>query len=409
MPLLIHWRNCEGLDFPVLAGQMAQARVIYRFSHINLIRLAGLVIWVSVSVPLIFVLFRSDTTVDLKTLIWLCCHLAFGVIFWILTRQLGSYQLSGRSWLLLIALLLMVFAINWATGSAMGVLYALIVSVLLPWILANRLSLLILLMQNTVIGWQLFTHSIGSEASLLDKTLFIFLFVGFSLFSYIISLVARRQQNAKEELRKLNSELRATQVLLSDSSRINERLRISRELHDLLGHHLTALSMNLEVASHLADDRVKEHVDRSQTLARLLLSDVREVVSAFRNRGTLDLGKAIEELIDDIPSHRIDLDVPEQLLVEDPALAQTVLRCAQELITNCLKHAHASAFRIRLQKLPQCLRLEFEDNGRGLGDATEGNGMTGIRERMKQIDGEFAIIDPQRPGFRARLTFPTGA
>lgn len=382
--------------------------MIYRFSHINLIRLAGLVIWISVSVPLVFVLVQSGLALDWKTLVWLCCHLAFGAIFWVLTQKLGSYQLSGRSWLLLMALLFMVFTINWATGSAMGVLYALIVSVLLPWILENRLSLLILLMQNSVIGWQLFTHSIGDETSLLDKTLFIFLFVGFSLFSYIISLVARRQQHAKEELRKLNSELRATQVLLSDSSRINERLRISRELHDLLGHHLTALSMNLEVASHLAEGRAKEHVDRSQTLARLLLSDVREVVSAFRNRGTLDLGKAVQELIDDIPSHDIDLDVPDSLLVEDPKIAQSVLRCTQELITNCLKHAHASAFRLRLQKKQGCLELEFADNGRGLGGAPEGNGMTGIRERVKQLAGEFVIIDPDLPGFRARLTFPTG-
>jgi len=382
--------------------------MIYRFSHINLIRLAGLVIWISVSVPLVFVLFRSGLALNTKTLVWLCCHLAFGAIFWVLTRKLGSYQLSGRSWLLLMALLFMVFAINWATGSAMGVLYALIVSVLLPWILENRLSLLILLMQNSVIGWQLFTHSIGEEASLMDKTLFIFLFVGFSLFSYIISLVARRQQNAKEELRKLNSELRATQVLLSDSSRINERLRISRELHDLLGHHLTALSMNLEVASHLAEGRAKEHVDRSQTLARLLLSDVREVVSAFRNRGTLDLGKAVQELIDDIPSHHVDLDVPESLLVEDPKIAQSVLRCTQELITNCLKHAHATAFRLRLRKDQGQLELEFGDNGRGLCGASEGNGMTGIRERVKQLNGEFVIIDPDSPGFRARLTFPTG-
>ncbi len=382
--------------------------MIYRFSHINLIRLAGLVIWLSVSVPLIFVLVRSGFASGLKTLIWLGCHLAFGVIFWVLTQKLGSYRLSGRSWLLLIALLLMVFTINWATGSAMGVLYALIVSVLLPWILENRLSLLILLIQNSVIGWQLFTYSIGDETSLLDKTLFIFLFVGFSLFSYIISLVARRQQHAKEELRKLNSELRATQVLLSDSSRINERLRISRELHDLLGHHLTALSMNLEVASHLADGQIKEHIDRSQTLARLLLSDVREVVSAFRNRGTLDLGRAVRQLIEEIPTHRVHLDMPEKLLVEDPALAQSVLRCTQELITNCLKHAQASAFWLRLQKKTGYLELEFSDNGRGLNGASEGNGMTGIRERVKQLNGEFVIIDPDLPGFRARLTFPTG-
>ncbi len=383
--------------------------MFYRFSHINLIRLAGLVIWLSVSVPLLFVLFRNGMAVDTRTAVWLGSHLTFGWFFWLLTRELGSYHLDARSWSMLAALITMVFVINWATASAMGVLYALIISVLLPWILANRLSLLILLLQNTVTGWQLFTHSIGADATVLDKTLFIFLFAGFSLFSYIISLVARRQQNAKEELRKLNSELRATQVLLSDSSRINERLRIARELHDLLGHHLTALSMNLEVASHLAQGKAKQHVDRSQALARLLLSDVREVVSAFRNRGTLDLGKALRELVEDIPSHRITLDVPEHLLVEDPALAQAVLRCAQELITNCLKHARATAFQLRLVKESGRLILAFADNGRGLCGACEGNGLTGIRERVGHLSGEFVIIEPQQPGFRAKLTFPTGA
>src|SRR3546814_12036878 len=76
-----------------------------------------------------------------------------------------------------------------------------------------------------------------------------------------------------------NSELRATRALLAESSRLSERMRISRELHDLLGHHLTALSLNLEVATHVSSGKAQEHVRQAHTLAKLLLTDVREAVS----------------------------------------------------------------------------------------------------------------------------------
>jgi signal transduction histidine kinase len=93
-----------------------------------------------------------------------------------------------------------------------------------------------------------------------------------------------------------NAELRATRALLAESARVNERTRISRELHDLLGHHLTALSLNLEVAGHLSEGRVKEHVQQAHTLARLLLTDVREAVSQLREGGAIDLGAALRPL-----------------------------------------------------------------------------------------------------------------
>ena len=86
------------------------------------------------------------------------------------------------------------------------------------------------------------------------------LYIGFSSFVFVTALVARQQAEAREEQRRLNAELRATRALLAESARVNERTRISRELHDLLGHHLTALSLNLEVAGHLSEGRAQEHV-----------------------------------------------------------------------------------------------------------------------------------------------------
>ncbi len=93
--------------------------------------------------------------------------------------------------------------------------------------------------------------------------------------------LAVSERRARAELARVNAELQATLVLLADSVREGERARISRELHDALGHHLTAMSVNLEVASHLARGKVAEHVTRAHDLARLLLADVREAVSAM--------------------------------------------------------------------------------------------------------------------------------
>ncbi|WP_330970580.1 sensor histidine kinase, partial [Lysobacter sp. A3-1-A15] len=119
------------------------------------------------------------------------------------------------------------------------------------------------------------------------------LYAGFSGFVFVTSFVAREQSLAQEEQRRLNAELRATRALLAESARVNERTRISRELHDLLGHHLTALSLNLEVAGHLSQGRARDHVQQAHTLARLLLTDVREAVSQLRDTGSIDLAAAL--------------------------------------------------------------------------------------------------------------------
>ncbi len=108
------------------------------------------------------------------------------------------------------------------------------------------------------------------------------LYGGFSMFIFVTSLVARQQTEARDEQRRLNSELRATRALLAESARVNERTRISRELHDLLGHQLTALTLNLEVAGHLAEGQALDHVKRSHALAKLLLGNARWSASCAR-------------------------------------------------------------------------------------------------------------------------------
>ena len=146
------------------------------------------------------------------------------------------------------------------------------------------------------------------------------LYVGFSSFTFVTSLVAKEQADAREEQRRLNAELRATRALLAESSKMAERGRISRELHDLVGHHLTALSLNLEVASHMVTDKAQEHVRQAHTLAKLLLTDVREAVSQLREGGAIDLGAALRPLAENIPKLAIEMDIDDPLTVDDPGV-----------------------------------------------------------------------------------------
>lgn len=373
--------------------------MVYRYSHIKLIRLAGLMIWLSLSIPF-FLQFESYN----KTFnIYLISHVFFGLVFWFVTNNIGQMSFKLKAWLSIVILISLVLLINYTNDSAIGIFYALIISVLLAWLFPVRESLIVLFVCNLLIGLQ-FSY-VGSDLDNRTQSYVLFFFyLGVSIFSFIISLVAFRQQNAKEELRMLNTELKATQVLLADSSRINERLRISRELHDLIGHHLTALTLNLEAASHMTEGKPQTYVKKAHSIARLLLSDVREVVSKFRQSGTLDLGLAIKELLSGIPRLIVTQEIPDQFLVEDPKLAQTILRCAQELITNTMKHAQAKNIKVKLLRTDGNVVLVVQDDGIGLGQSQIGNGMTGMAERVKLLHGHCEYVSDK--GLASTLTFP---
>jgi signal transduction histidine kinase len=213
-----------------------------------------------------------------------------------------------------------------------------IVAGVLPWLLNLRVPIAWLLLGHAPLVWSFMALEDFNFWEALFQSAF---YVGFAAFVLITAYVARQQAEAREEQRRLNAELRATRVLLAESARVNERTRISRELHDLLGHHLTALSLNLEVAGHMTEGRAQEHVKQAHTLARLLLTDVREVVSQLREGDAIDLGAALLLLTDRVPSLEIHMDTQEPLALEDAERAHILLRCTQEIITNAVRHADA--------------------------------------------------------------------
>lgn len=331
-------------------------------------------------------------------------YLVFGGAYFRLTRDLRSG--GHASWLdrgMLVLLTISALGVSFLSGSGLGSILMMVAAGVIPWMLPARYGVLWLLVSQLAVAP---VYYVLLRFPLFEAVMQSLLYGGFSMFIFVTSLVARQQTDAREEQRQLNTELRATRVLLAESARVNERTRISRELHDLLGHHLTALSLNLEVAGHITEGRAQEHVHQAHTLAKLLLTDVREAVSQLRDSGAIDLAAALRPLTQRVPSLDVHLDVPSPLNVEDPERAHVLLRCTQEIITNAVRHAGARNLWITVRREAGGVSLEARDDGNGADGIMVGNGLRGMRERLQQCGGELQIESHRGQGFRLRASVP---
>src|SRR5205085_1739354 len=133
----------------------------------------------------------------------------------------------------------------------------------------------------------------------------------FSAFALLIHWTRMQERRARAELAKSNASLLATRAMLVEGSRQTERLRISRELHDSLGHHLTALGLQLELAQRQSNGKVGESLARARSIAQESLSEVRNVVSTMQAERGIDLVAALKALAGGVPAPRITIRGPE--------------------------------------------------------------------------------------------------
>jgi signal transduction histidine kinase len=379
-------------------------------SHTRVLRLAGLFTWALVSLPLIYTQYAPEEGMmqpGANEAAWLfIAYLSFGGCYFWLTRGLNAAGHTG--WYDRLALLLLTISalvVSYISGTGLGSILMMVAAGVIPWLLSKWVGVLWLVVSQLAV---LPVYSLIIGLPLFEALLQSLLYGGFSMFVFVTSLVARQQTLAREEQRRLNAELRATRLLLAESARVNERTRISRELHDLLGHHLTALSLNLEVAGHITEGQAQEHVRQAHTLAKLLLTDVREAVSQLRESGAIDLAAALRPLTERVPSLDIHLQMDDPLNVEDPERAHVLLRCTQEIITNAVRHAGARNLWIQVEREGGGIVIDAHDDGIG-GEVDEilpGNGLRGMRERLAQYQGSLDVSARKGEGFRLRASLP---
>jgi len=371
---------------------------------VDWLRYMGFMVWLLVAIILLVIpLVATEQPPTYRIVGWWSGAALFLIAF---LHPAVRLQLRSAFWqrvLLLAVMSVAAFAVNYFTRFGLGSLLAMVVAALLPWMLPALLGMAWVGALAVLFGgWVVFFP----EGSWLLALIFILMTLGLTLFPFIASLLALQQVQARADLRRVNSELLATQSLLAENTRIAERVRISRDLHDLVGHHLTALTLNLEVASHTTEGQGKSHVDKAASVARLLLADVREVVSDLRRDGQVKLKEALEVLAEGVPELQIHLDIPEHLTQTDPRHAQILLRCAQEVITNAVRHANAINLWISLESGRDGVALRARDDGRGAQELMPGNGLNGMRERLRELGGRLDISTGPGAGFQLRAWMP---
>lgn len=376
-------------------------------NHNRLLRYSGLFTWGMVGFPLLLLSLQAveggeDAVSAPSWQGWIAWGV-FGVCYSWLTRGLGARRITVIDHGVLLLLTASAVAVAYFNESGLGSILLTVSAYLLPWLLPLSVGVLWLILSQLAIV-PVFVSALGFPP--LEAFMLSMLYAGFSGFLYVTSLVARQQAQAREEQRRLNSELRATRALLAESVRVNERTRISRELHDLLGHHLTALSLNLEVAIHLADGKAQEHVSQAHTLAKLLLSDVREAVSQIRDSDAIDMAATLLPLADNVPGLHIQMRMPAPFLIDDPERAHVLLRCTQEIVTNVVRHAQATTLELNYRWCSDGIQLQARDNGRGADGPVAGNGLRGMRERLAAYGGDAEIETRPGTGFCLTLTLP---
>ncbi len=216
------------------------------------------------------------------------------------------------------------------------------------------------------------------------------------------SLALLREQRSGRALAEAHVELQAQGELLTETARAGERLRISRDLHDLIGHQLTVLALELEAAKHRdPGSAAAGHIERAGTVARELLSDVRTTVGDLRGERP-ELRGTLERVVRDLTRPSVVLEVDDGLALDEERTV-LLIRAVQEIVTNSIRHADARELRIEVRSDQDGIVLRARDDGRGVRDLQPGNGLRGLSERFESLGGNVRFDGARGFGVTARV------
>jgi signal transduction histidine kinase len=160
-------------------------------------------------------------------------------------------------------------------------------------------------------------------------------------------------------------------------------------------------------AERRAEGAPAEALREARVATRQLLGEVRDVVGELRHERAFDLKRALARLLVDAPGLEVEFTLSPDLDVRDPTAAHALFRCAQETLTNTIRHAGASRMWIDLRQDADGIRLKTRDDGCGAPGLREGNGLRGMRERIESLGGRLELASPRGSGLELAVWLPT--
>ena len=241
------------------------------------------------------------------------------------------------------------------------------------------------------------------------------LFCLITVFVFILVNALMSEYRSRQELKLVNQQLREYALLNEDRAMLQERNRIAREIHDSLGHSLTAL--NIQLANAVL--YLRSNLDRSETflteakkMGSHTLQEVRQSVSTLRSdplQGKL-LNTALLDLVNDL-RYRTEIEINYQneiTILLPQKITSTVYRIVQEALTNIIRHSQAMVVNISLKLSSNRLEVTIQDNGIGFDpqENTTGFGLQGMHERAVALGGELHLISTPNKGCQIVVLIP---
>lgn len=218
---------------------------------------------------------------------------------------------------------------------------------------------------------------------------------------FIVGMIIHAERANEQK----NAELQLSHDEVRRLAALAERERIGRDLHDLLGHTLSLITLKLELSRKLFDrdsEAARREIEEAEKVARHALAEVRSAVSGIR---AADLAAELASARLLLESSRVHLTYghpPADLPADTERGLSLILR---EAATNIARHAEASQARIELVRESGSVCLQVSDNGRGGIDA-DGNGLRGMRERVQALGGTLRIDSQRGQGTKLKISVP---
>ena len=234
----------------------------------------------------------------------------------------------------------------------------------------------------------------------------VLIYSSFQLFAMLMAWYAHQADKRRDELMLLNADLIATRSLLAETVRDSERLRLSRELHDIAGHKLTALKLNLTALSRQPELTKYNGIETCAALADELLADIRGVVLQMRLHDGMNLHNAIEKMAAPFPRPQLQLAIDESASHVPMLQAEVLLRAVQEALTNAARHSQAQQLWVVLQRDNTQWLLRIRDDGRMASNWQKGNGLQGMTERLENLGGGLRCEHSNTGGMQIEAWLP---
>jgi two-component system sensor histidine kinase DesK len=206
------------------------------------------------------------------------------------------------------------------------------------------------------------------------------------------------------ERNRMNRQLRKANEELEHLAKLAERERIARDLHDVLGHTLSVITLKSELAGKLIDrdpGRAGKEIREVEQISRQALSEVRDAIRGYRTGG---LAAELAHAKATLETAGVTVQCDAATSVQLPAIEESVLSLAvREGVTNVVRHARASNCRLHVAQQNGSCRLEIADDGQGF-YTLEGNGLRGMRERVEMLGGTLERAN--RSGTTLIITLP---